>query len=251
MTGFFPPEQLEELLTGYVLGDLSTDEVEVLHRLLMARPELKTELAQLQEVVALLPYALPEVQQAQPSPQLRDRILTAAAQPIPQRDRSSRFAAWPWSRMIASVAAIAAVAVGLDNYRLRQELGQVQAQMNQQAEIVATLQQPASRLVSLQGTQASAASGSVVLDAQNQKLVIAAQQLPPLPANQIYRLWAVVEDRKIACGDFNTSPTGTVSKSLLIPVDACNSPRAKLVVTREPFPSPSQPVGNAVLTSAG
>ena len=248
MTGSLPPERLDELLAGYALGDLSPEEIEVVERLLVERPQLKIETARLQKVMALLPYALPEVQ---PPSQLRDRLLAAATQPASRRERSPRFSAWSWSPMIASVAAIATVAVGLDNYRLRQELGQVQAQMNQQAEIVATLQQPASRLVSLQGTQPSGPSGSVVLDAHNQKLVIAARQLPPLPVNQIYRLWAVIEDQKIACGDFNTSPTGTVSKSLTIPIAACNSQRAKLVVTQEPFPSPAQPVGNAVLISAG
>ncbi|HEY9807189.1 MAG TPA: anti-sigma factor [Candidatus Obscuribacterales bacterium] len=248
MTGSLPPERLDELLAGYALGDLSPEEIEVVERLLVERPQLKIEAARLQKVMALLPYALPEVQ---PPSQLRDRLLAAATQPASRRERSPRFSAWSWSPMIASVAAIATVAVGLDNYRLRQELGQVQAQMNQQAEIVATLQQPASRFVSLQGPQVSAASGSVVLDAQNQKLVIAAQQLPPLPDNQIYRLWAVVDDQKIACGDFNTSSEGTVSKILPISVDVCNSQRAKLVVTQEPFPAPSQPVGNAVLISAG
>jgi anti-sigma-K factor RskA len=248
MTGSFSAEHIEELLTGYVLGDLSPEEAEALQQLLAERPELRGELAQLQEAIASVPYDLPQVA---PPPRLKTAILAATqqTQPSQNRDRPAQRYRWPWSSLVASVAAVVALAVGIDNYRLRQDLQKLRSQVTQQSEIATVLQQPRSRLVSLQGVGSSEAVGSIVLAPSQDKLVIVVQQLPPLSAEQIYRLWAVIGDQKIACGQFNASGKGTVTNSLVLPTEACKVQNAKLVVTQEPFPPPPQPVGQPVLIS--
>jgi anti-sigma-K factor RskA len=241
MTGSLPSEELEELIAGYVLGDLSAEEAEALEQRFAANPELQPEVAQLQEVMALLPYALPEVQ---PSPQLRAAVLAEAQRAHLPTKRTAR----PWSRIAAGIAAIVALAIGLDNYRLRQELDRSQLQARQQAEITAILQSSA-RLVSLKGVETAPMSGSVVLAPDRATFAIAAK-LPHLPENQIYRLWAVEGEKKTACGQFNATAKGTVLDRFAIPAE-CSLSTAKLVVTREPFPSPPQPVGTAVLVGEG
>lgn len=240
MTDSFSSEYLEELIAGYVLEELDSEEAEELERLLAQNPEIVKEIAQLQEVMALLPYEIPEVQ---PSAQLRSKILAVAqANEIPVASKK-RFSL-PWGQIIA---ALVALALGLDGYRLRQELQLTQSQLAHQAEIIALLQQPNSRLVALKGVDANTASGSIILAPNKQKFVIVAENLSRLPENEIYRLWAVVDDKKIACGQFNASLTRTVFDSFPIPSNVCSLDKATLVVTKEPVPSPPQPVGSPVL----
>ena len=139
------------------------------------------------------------------------------------------------------------MALAVESYFLRQQLQRTQLQVTRDKEIIAILQQPNSRLVALKGVENKNASGSIVLDPTQQKIAIAITNLSRLPENQIYRLWAVVGDKKIACGQFNASLSGTVADSLSIPENDCSLKTATLVVTKEPIPSPPQPVGAAVL----
>ncbi|MBW4643815.1 MAG: anti-sigma factor [Goleter apudmare HA4340-LM2] len=240
MTDSFSSESLEELVAGYVLGDLDSEEVAELEQLIAQNPELVKEIAQLQEVMALIPYELPEVQ---PSPALRSAIL-ASAQTNNNPVRRQRWFSLPWGQI---VAALVALAFGIDSYRLRQELQYTHTQLAHQTEIIAILQQPNSRLVALKGVDASTAAGNIVLAPNHQKFFIFAENLSRLPENQIYRLWAVVDGKKIACGQFNATLTGTVLDSFPLPSNVCSLDTAKLVVTQEPVPSPPQPVGSPVL----
>ncbi len=70
------PEQVEELIVGYVLGHLSPEEAEEFRPLLAKNPQLATQVNLCQEALELLPYALPEVE---PPPHLRSAILSAAS----------------------------------------------------------------------------------------------------------------------------------------------------------------------------
>jgi len=54
MNGPLVPERLEELIAGYVLGNLSPEEAEELRRLVAEHP---AEVHRLQEVLELMPYA--------------------------------------------------------------------------------------------------------------------------------------------------------------------------------------------------
>ncbi|HEY9709052.1 MAG TPA: hypothetical protein V6D48_12695 [Oculatellaceae cyanobacterium] len=69
------PEQVEELIIGYVLGNLTPEEAEKFRPLLAKNPQLATQVNLWQEALELLPYALPEVE---PPPHLRSAILSAA-----------------------------------------------------------------------------------------------------------------------------------------------------------------------------
>ncbi|MBE9030881.1 anti-sigma factor [filamentous cyanobacterium LEGE 11480] len=70
------PEYLEALLAGYALGDLSPEEMDQVQSYLEQNPASADELTKLQTTLALLPLSLPE---APPSPDLKSRILAAAA----------------------------------------------------------------------------------------------------------------------------------------------------------------------------
>ncbi|MBD1833783.1 anti-sigma factor [Cyanobacteria bacterium FACHB-472] len=243
MTEPLNPEHLEELMTGYVLGDLSPEEALEFQRLLAENPQLATEVSSLQEALEVLPYALPEVT---PPPHLRTAILEAANNSLTPISIPKRFSL-PWSKIAAGAAALLALALGLDNYNLRQQLKVVQAQKD----VIEVLQQRNTRFFTLTGTEnANTASGSIAINTNEQKAVIVFQNLPASPVGQIYRLWAIVDDKKIACANFDASQQGTVLAEFTIPAAACSSTKSTLAVTLEPSTLPPQPVGPAVMVES-
>ncbi len=243
MTEPLNPEHLEELMTGYVLGDLSPEEALEFQQLLAENPQLATEVSSLQEALEVLPYALPEVT---PPLHLRTAILEAANSSLTPTSTPKRFSL-PWSKIAAGAAALLALALGLDNYNLRQQLKTVQAQN----EVIEVLQQRNTRLFTLTGTEnANTASGSIAINTNEQKAVIVFQNLPASPVGQIYRLWAIVDDKKIACANFDASQQGTVLAEFTIPAAACSSTKSTLAVTLEPSTLPPQPVGPAVMVES-
>ncbi|MEG4573653.1 anti-sigma factor [Microcoleus sp. N3A4] len=250
------PERSEELMAGYVLGNLSSSEAEELRQVMKENPELATEVRRLQEVLEVMPYALPDLA---PPPHLYSAILEAAsaasvavANPhvsgvpnsLPQK--KLKHSPLQWSRVLGSIAALLALAVGVDNYRLRQEITTLEAQVVRQKDVIAMLQQPNTRLVSLKGmADASAASGSIVITPGEPKAVLILRNLPVLPQGQFYQLWSVINNEKIAWEPFNTNEAGTVFVKLSLPANAEVTP---LVVTVEASPLLKNPAGPMVMT---
>lgn len=247
MTEPLLPEKLEELMAGYALGNLSPEEAEELRQLVAEHPELNAEVHELQQVLELMPYALPE---ATPPPHQRENILKVVEAEnsntsLPQQNIKK----FPlrWSHTIASVAAVLALAVGLDNYRLRQNITSLQAQTARQKDVIAMLQDSNTHLVSLKGMDsASAATGNILMTPGEPKAVVVLQNLPVLPQGKFYYLWAVVDGKKIPAGQFNANEKGNVFVKLPIPA---NSGLTALVVTLEVSPAPKNPSGIMVMTS--
>jgi anti-sigma factor RsiW len=111
------PSRMEELMAGFVMGNLNPEEAEEFHHLLARDPSLVDESDLLQEILECLPYGLPE---EEPTPQLREKILARAENP--------RRLYWYRSRNFqaatGAIAALLVLALGVDNYRLRQTLSQ-------------------------------------------------------------------------------------------------------------------------------
>jgi anti-sigma-K factor RskA len=233
-----PLEMWEELVAGYVLEDLSLEEKKAFDQLLQERPELvAAEIRRLKETLALTPYALPE---AIPSPRLRNQLLVAAEQQTAQVINLSTVASRrsvAWLSWAGSAAAVIALVLGLDSYRLRQELQTTQEQLAQQQSIVSMLQQTNTRLVTLRpSTPSSEASGNLVVTPSDKDAVLVLKNLAPIPKEQVYRLWAVIKGKKLPCGQFTPDPKGTVF--LKLPMEEALV-KAPLVVTLEPSLSPS------------
>ena len=134
MAEFSQPERIRELIAGYVLGNLSPEEAAEFQQLLAENPELATECDRLRSVLELMPYTLPQVQ---PPPQLRSTILEAATRDANQIVPRLKLLRLRWSFAVGTVAALLAIALGLDNYRLRQNLTALQAQLSQQQSTLA------------------------------------------------------------------------------------------------------------------
>ncbi|MBI4781102.1 MAG: anti-sigma factor [Oscillatoriophycideae cyanobacterium NC_groundwater_1537_Pr4_S-0.65um_50_18] len=280
------PDNWQELIAGYALGDLSPEEAEELQRLLADNPDLTAEVASLQEVLALMPYALP---QYEPSSQLRDSIL-AIAQPnaplesnnahsssaiatltkaargdtenrqtesrqtesgsdqAPQKSlrRSYRRGTWAATGygIGATIAAVALMALGVDNYRLRQETQQAKS-------IIAALEARGTQTIAMEGTEsANAASGSLVV-AEDRQVFMVAKNLPVLPAGQVYRLWAMPASGKnpAFCGEFRARTNGSVTTQWVTPEASCQSTTVQMLITSEKATDPPIPQGSLVMHS--
>lgn len=253
------PESWDELLAGYVLGDLSPTENAQVQALLEQHPERQRDLMALQEVLALLPYALPDTDN--PPTDLRDRLLAAAAASPSTADRpppvedvppalepSPARRSLPQQRLrwtIPTVAAIAVALLGWDSLQLRARLAQTEQELASQRSLVAMLRQSDNRLMALRGMEkAPAASGSLVVNAGDRAAVLALQNLQDLSDDRVYRLWAIANGQKIGCADFRPDAEGNVfiklDDDILMQADA-------VAITIEPTRNSGQPTSDPVI----
>ncbi len=227
-------EALEDEMTRYVLGELRSDEAEAFAARLEADPALAAEVGSLRRALDLMPYGAV----VEPPEPLRARVLRAAG-------RRRTVARLPWSWGLAAAAALFAVVLGLDDYRLRREL-------ELQRETAQVLLQPNVVLsfpVRGEGA-ATRAFGSVVLDLDAKKGAVVIHGLSTLPEDKVYRLWAAVGEKMVPCGEFKTDSQGAVVRQFPIPVNAYTAPIEKLILTLEPRSAPPAPIGPTVMISS-
>ena len=230
------PDAAEELAVQYVLGELRPDEAAAFERRLAEDWALDAEVHRLRRVLGLVPLATA----TEPPPELRARILAAAE--TQARARSARAPAARrvvWSRFAAAAAATLALAFGVDSWRTHREL-------DLQRELSQTLEEPNQVH---QFAMAGGGYGRVALDMDAKKGAVVLRKVPPLPAGQVYRLWAQVGDKSVFCGDFHAAPDGAVQAQFAVPVESYTSPIRELFVTVEPTGPPTVPTGRRVMES--
>jgi hypothetical protein len=238
MTRFSSPEYLNELAAGYVVGDLDPEEAVEFQLRLVENPELAKQVTDLQEVMR---QVLSSFHSVEPPEHLRISILKAID--IPSHSTPVfKLSCLPWRKIGGSVAALLALALSLNNYCLQQDF--------QLAKNVTTLlQSPQTRLFSLTGTDiANTASGNIVMNTGEQKIVIFIHNLPAPPQGHIYRLWAIVDNNKVPCGQLRFSPQGIVLDKLPVP-SALYEEMSGLIVTLESSKAKPEPMGPVVMTS--
>lgn len=244
-------QQKQEILASYVLGDLTPEEVAMVHELLATNPELVTELSYLQETLALLPFALPD---NEPPQALGSQILQAVMGTSTDISTTDTISQVPhkgniWLGVFAGVGTLFAIALGLYSYRLQQEVVTAKKELVHYHQAIALLRQPNNRLLSFKGINTkSNASGSFVIIPKIGQAVLSLQNLNPLPQGKVYRLWAVTSGKKIDCGDFQTDNTGKVFVQL--PVDNSIGTISEAFVTIEPSQPVTQPTGEMVMRAS-
>lgn len=237
MTKNSESHNLEELLAGYVLGNLDETELAWFKEQLAANPHLKDEIKQLEATLTLMPYDLPP---DTPHSDLRQAILD---QVTVKSANQPRLKGVGW--ILAAVAALTALGLGINNYALRQQLAATNHRLQRHQEWISLLGQPHNRLVSFQGLETlSNASGSLFIVPRQQKAILALENLPSLSGKQVYRLWAISPGKKTGCANFTPDPEGKVH--LEFSNDALSNAHSVLI-TIEPEANTIQPKGDPIL----
>jgi hypothetical protein len=262
-----------EMLAGYVLGDLSSEEVIQVQQYLADHPDAMTELAELQNTLALLPLSLPDV--AVPE-NLKQRILNAATgvepiapQPIAASPAvidlaaaRSRREAKPqrnWTIIGSGIAAAMIAALGVQNYQLqqqvqgaRQEIASLQKNDvgdrglgDREQTQMAALAANSGRTLAMQGSGTVAgAAGKVYIVPQQNRALMVIDNLPQPPAGKVYHLWAVVNGQKVSCVQFTPEQDGKVV--MQIPANRWLQ-AVEVGVTLEAEQSNAMPAGEMVM----
>ncbi|MFM7601370.1 MAG: anti-sigma factor domain-containing protein [Pseudanabaena sp.] len=255
------PREWEELLAGYVLGDLEPEEVTEMHQLIAEHPEIITEIDHLQETLAMLPLGLSETY---PASSLRDRIAAVAiptniesllADPLdltidsasPIKRSPHRRNIWKLATIgLSSLGAIALIALGFDNYQMRQQIASNQVELQKHRQTIAMLQGADNRMISLKGMGAiPAASGSVMIAPTEKTAMISIQNLMPIPQDNSYRLWAIVDGKKVDCAQFRPDEQGKVF--IKVPLASALKQSTTLIITIEPNQDMPEPTGEMVM----
>jgi hypothetical protein len=235
-----PDPDLDELLAGYVLGDLDERERDDLRAALAADPDLQRQLDELRLTLELLPMALPGA--PEPPARLRQRLLGKEQQHHPSQPNASarRWRPRPIQLGLAAMA-FGLVALGTQVVQLRGEMASLGSDRAARA-----LQ--ASRTLPQRGTEGHGGiSGEVVVNPAQGHNLLLIRGLPPAPPAHVYRLWANVGGTTKGCVHFVPNADGSV----LMPIPSQPTSEAQgLSITLEPLrPDASTPDGPELLTS--
>lgn len=249
------PHNWEELLAGYVLGDLEPEEVTAMHQLIAEHPAIITEIDRLQETLAMLPLGLNE---SYPASDLRDRIAAIAIpevikeaaqiQPLVAEIKSPRrnnFQKLAWISL-GSISTIVLVTLGLDNYQMRQQIATSQIELQKYRQAIAILQGADHRMISLKGMGAiPAATGSVMIEPTEKIAMISIQNLIQIPQGNSYRLWAIVDGKKVDSAQFRPDAQGKVF--IKVPLSSALKQSTTVIITIEPNKDMPEPTGEMVM----
>jgi hypothetical protein len=244
-------EPWDELLAGYVLGDLTPEEAVQVKQYLESHPECLPDVKVLQATLSLLPLALPETSVA---PAIGAELVQTAEQMLakaPRWEMRSPKRSWKhWIFIMGGLAGtVLTIGLGYDSYRLRQELSIAKATLRQQAEIMVPAQQLGNRLFTLKATnETQPASGSLVVAPKTQLVLLTIQNLKPLPPGKVYRLWAFSKGKEMTCGDFNANSEGRVF--LQMPLEGLMVHTPTVLITVESSEMSTAPKGATVMVGS-
>jgi Anti-sigma-K factor rskA len=244
-------EQQQDLAAGYVLGDLSLEEALQFELQMQKNTVLKTEVNALQTALSLTSQALPMVQ---PPARLRAQILATESNLGLSPESNSKSSLWQragvtWSKLIAGLGIFTTLLLGAYSIQLRQSLS-VALQKDKTDSTAAILQRPNSRLVALKGEGNIAAGTLLFTPGEWKEVVVSLGNLPPLPPDQVYRMWLTLSDGNVLpCGSFNTDVQGSVFIKLNPPQSPSKANKAVgIFVTTAPVSAPLAPEGVRIMT---
>jgi anti-sigma-K factor RskA len=270
MTGSNEQPNPTELVAGYILDDLSPEEIALLEQALAEDPAIASEIAAYRSAIDLLPYDLPQLE---PPARLKDKIIGAATESItpapsptnivPLPSPRQRTRQWWTAAIGTSIAAVAVAAFGLSQIQLNwqsaqmaaigQKLDATTAELNRlrrelaaNQKTIALVSRPDTQMYSLvSATSTSApnrATARLLAKPGDVSVTLIARDLPKLTTTQIYRLWAVATPSAapMYCGQFRQDDSGTAR--WVAPSTACTQNPARVLITLD---APNDPITTA------
>ncbi len=216
-------DQLRELLPSYVIGGLDTDEKALVEKLLPRCPEAVQEL---REYAGLSQAMLYEAEPVQPPAYLHDRLMASLNAPAPETKAAPMSPTpapvmtvqrpWP-NRLWAAVALAASLLLVFSNIywllqvqELRVTQADVEALLNSERLVLATLGAGASQRVELRSTDAGTDQlyATLLWNPDVDRALLYTDQLPALPADRTYQVWLIDSTAPVSGGLFQVDAQG-------------------------------------------
>lgn len=259
-------DEICDQAAAFVLGALTPAEEQAVRDHLATCAAAHEEFAELGGVV---PALAATVEQVEPPPALRDRIMAAAAADLAARRSSSspvveapplasarerpappvvepvvtpfraasrsRAPRYGWALGIAAALVIAAL--GAWNVRLQSQLTDAQAYQQRVEQVLEIARTPGAVMAVLAPSSANGQDGLIAIGSDGRAAMVV-KGLPTTGANEVYEVWVIV-------GSNAPAPVGSLSQSGSLafmagtpgPVPA----GATVALTREPGPNPTAP----------
>ena len=265
-------DRFRDLSADFLLGRLDEPELAEFQAELERRGEEgQAELGRMREAVASLALATPPVL---PSPRLREQLLSRIAEDeegreepgggerkvVPVRRRGRE---WAWA---AGIAAALALLLGLWNVNLRRDVERAEGELlverarraaadsivsrlQADARDLAAVASPRGSAHTLVGTQtAPQAVARIFVDPETGRALLFAFDLPILPPDKVYELWAIRDGTPVPVTTFapGSDRRARVELQDLRPFEDVDV----LAVTVEPAPGTQAPTGQMVLSTS-
>jgi len=234
--------RFDELKGAYVLGAIPEEDRRVFEEYLAAHPEQQAEVDELRTVTDLLALS---ARQQEPSPALKQRVmgtLRSEAQ-TPRVDRRpvlARVGGFPSARSLALGAAVlltVSLVVGLFSWSLllQREARDLHVQIRKS-------QAQDGRTVALQGSGAAEETRAEVVVLEGDRVILVAENMPPVPEGWTYQIWVVEEGVPQPSGLFE-SEDGIVAAVVENPLRGADA----IAVTAEPDGGSPEPTTDPIL----
>lgn len=230
-------EEAEGQLLPYLLGSLASEEVALLDCHLDTCSQCRSRLRQDSDLVAGLAYAVPQLSAP---PSIKHRLFSRIGREadIDRPTSDVRRRSWILSDLGSRLAArsglavtavlIAVIVLGgvwfnnrLNNIATEKEAlaseletmtegkAEMVRKLREQRDLTYMLTEPDVSVKALSGTTLPAgAAGKIFVSATGEKVLVTAQNLPPLPEDKVYRVWLVKADQRYSVGSFAVDSTG-------------------------------------------
>jgi anti-sigma-K factor RskA len=231
-------ERFEELKDAFVLGALPEEERREFEEYLTSHPERQAEVDELGAVAGMLALS---PQEQQPPPELRRRIM-AVVEAEAERPRSesrsglARMRTFLGIRTLA-LGAAALLVVGLFSWNmlLQEQIQDLQSQTRGPRD---------GRLVTLEGSGAARQARVEVMILDNDRAVLMAEDMPPVPEDRTFQIWVIENDVPKPGGHFETGEEW-VATIIETPLGRADS----IAITVEPEGGSPQPTTDPMLTA--
>lgn len=246
----------QEELASYAMQNLPVEESASIRKHLQGCASCRSELAQVCGDLALLGMAVEQ----QPLPEgARDRFLQRIAKVTPISSRKARRGPGYWVAWgTAAAMAIAAIALGVQNYALNVQLQDesnmvrnLAGQASRAQQVLEVLTAPAAQRVTLTESKAAPApSARATYLPERGGLILLATNLKPLPADKAYELWVIPANGKapVPAGVFRPDAQGTAT--LVLPRVPSGIPAKAFGVTIENAGGADLPTSPIILSGA-
>ena len=256
-------EDYKELVTASALSALEATDARDLSAHLKTCAECRAELEEWETTAAVIAL---DSRPLEPSPQVRERILTTARaegrRPATvskfERPKTKKLSVASYYAIAASVALVA-LAISLfvlwqhnratrtEMARLAAEKSQIEKQLARERDLIALMTTPGARMTELTGTNVAPTAHAMMAYDKTGHAMLMAKGLPSAPSGKAYQLWFIVGNKPMPGRVFGLDANGNGSLQDQVPSEALNG--AVFAITLEPAGGVQSPTGAIYLSS--